>query len=266
MTAAASIEALKIFGERNSGTNYVEQLVLRNFDVEVLRGVAPVPSFAMRAFRRIVGLFSMRTADDLLERNRDRFFRDHFDQSLGWKHARVPVEKYDDATFSRVGFLMLVKHPYAWALSLFRRPYHSGRRPEDGWTFERFLEAPYRVVEREELGREALCPAEIWNRKAASYVELERQAPFSLTCKYENFLSSEDGELARVEERFGIRRQRHERVEASTKGDDKSHADYAAYYLGERWREKLSSEAISIMNAGFDRSLVEHFGYSTVEH
>ena len=39
------------------------------------------------------------------------------------------------------------------------------------------------------------------------------------------------------------------------------HLHYRDYYLNERWREELSSEAIDLINTTLDRELMDYFGY-----
>ncbi len=51
-------------------------------------------------------------------------------------------------------------------------------------------------------------------------------------------------------------------VEESTKGDRQTFSEYQDYYLRERWREKLTQQAIAFINHHLDLSLLSHFGYS----
>ncbi|NPA93438.1 MAG: hypothetical protein GXO56_07140, partial [Chloroflexi bacterium] len=68
---------LKIYGERNTGTNYLSQLVALNLpQVRLLPGVVP----------RWLQLFFPRA-----EAPRDLYFQWTFKRNLGWKHAMAPT-------------------------------------------------------------------------------------------------------------------------------------------------------------------------------
>jgi len=106
-------QRVKIYGERNTGTSYLEALLVRNLAVDCLRGGVP------RSIRRFF-------ADS--ERARDWYFQATYRNNLGWKHACLPAESQlaiarTDST--EVLLLTLTKNPYAWLLSFYRKPYHT---------------------------------------------------------------------------------------------------------------------------------------------
>ena len=75
--AQPSPQWIKIYGERNTGTSYLEQLIVRNLNVDSLRGGIP------RSIRRLF---------PNSEYARDWYFRATRSRNLGWKHALVPSE------------------------------------------------------------------------------------------------------------------------------------------------------------------------------
>ncbi|RME83007.1 MAG: hypothetical protein D6775_09300 [Caldilineae bacterium] len=125
---------VKILGERNTGTHYLEKLLRLNLDVRVLPGSAP-----RRLRRHFPGN----------EAVLDLYFRLTAFANLGWKHALAPApDALRRSRWARRGLVILTlsKNPYAWLLSLYRHPYHySGPLP----SFERFLQSPWRTVRRE---------------------------------------------------------------------------------------------------------------------
>ena len=63
---------MKIYGERNTGTNYIEKLVRMNLEAHLLNGVAPKPVQIMR--RVLPGKQFVR----------DRYFKLTYGRNLGW--------------------------------------------------------------------------------------------------------------------------------------------------------------------------------------
>jgi hypothetical protein len=70
-----TVRFIKILGERNTGSSYLERLLQRNLQIECLRGGLPRP------LERLI---------PKPERARDLFFRVTRGQNLGWKHAMAP--------------------------------------------------------------------------------------------------------------------------------------------------------------------------------
>src|SRR5690554_5707917 len=99
--------AIKVYGERNTGTNYLEQLLELNVDLPRLPGV--VPSFVARLDRGA-------------EASRDAWFRLTRRWNLGWKHQAAPTPAQRASwRCGGVLFVTLTKNPYSWALSMHRR-------------------------------------------------------------------------------------------------------------------------------------------------
>ncbi|MBI2311685.1 MAG: hypothetical protein HYU77_04185 [Betaproteobacteria bacterium] len=240
--------AVKIYGERNTGTNYLQRLVALNFDAALLPGEAPADW--LRQFGNG-------------ERSRDRYFELTFAQNLGWKHGMAPdpdaLAYLDCCAAPGIVFLTLTKNPYSWLLSLFNRPYHAKtRRPG----FEEFLALPWETVRRENAPEPFANPVALWNRKNAAYLELKRRWP-TLNLRYEDLLREPFAVLERIAALPGMRKKRPQpvNVERSTKEHGKTFEYYRDYYLQERWRGKLTDASVALINARLDRELMRDFGY-----
>ena len=253
--------ALKIYGERNTGTNYLTLLAERNLCARILPGRvvdSDLRTVLTRRLRRLVPGF----AHQMHETARDRYFEATFSDNLGWKHMNPSVERIGAEALSAVRFMMIIKNPYAWLLSLYQRPYHVGG---SGDSFEAFLDQPLPVMEqRENIGPDPLRPVEVWNRKMQGYETLRRAARHAVIVRYEDFLIDETAALELAAARLGIPvRDRHEPVEDGVKQSDQNvtHEDYVRYYLEERWRHKLSAAALEKINATLDAEFVKRLGY-----
>ena len=256
---------LKIYGERNTGTNYLTELVEKNLDVEVLPGRVDNADLRTRITRRVQRILPM-LPSNMHEAARDRFFKMTFQHNLGWKHMNPAVDRIGHEALTSVRFLMLVKNPYAWLLSLFQNPYHVGGRDTQ---LEAFLARHLPVMElRENIGPDPLPPVEVWNRKMRGYLALKQAATHKAIVHYEDFLVNEQATLHRVAAELGISvRADFEPVAQGVKraGQGCSHTDYANYYLQELWRKKLNSEAVRQINSQLDVEVVAQMGYQLID-
>jgi Sulfotransferase domain len=242
---------IKIYGERNAGTNYLTELLKANLEARLLPGTVPMP--INRAQRLLPGNQWLR----------DIYFSRTFHENLGWKHSMVipPRLLAAGARERNVGFITITKNPYSWLLSMHRRPYNNWSIRKA--SFEDFLRTRWRTVGRENAASLA-NPIHLWNQKNGAYRELAKALP-TLSIRYEDILADPNAVLEktatflRVQRKHGATRN----VFESTKNDgDKDFSYYQSYYLQERWRDSLSMRAIGLINDRLDRSLMEYFGYA----
>ncbi len=255
---------VKIYGERNTGTNYLTELLNSNAPVTVLEGRAPRRHPALiltRNIRKLAPGFGR----GLHEATLDYFFSKRFNKTLGWKHMSPSPARIGPEALAEVRFLMVTKNPYSWALSLFKKPYHVGGRDAH---FEDFLSRKLPVMEtRENTGPDPLTPIEAWNHKMRGYLALKDAARFATIIRYEDFLQDEFAALNQAAKSIDLPLSDTfvnvtKGVKRSDKG--KTQSFYIDYYLNERWREKLSKEAIEKINATLDQELVADLGYRIV--
>ena len=124
--------AVKVYGERNTGTNYLEKLVTANLDAYILSGIVPrrdPVTFVTRNLRALKPeLFA-----GWHEKARDWYFARNFSRDLGWKHMCPDVGRIGAEHLGKTRFLMLVKEPVFLARLVFPSPLsrdpdgHSGR-------------------------------------------------------------------------------------------------------------------------------------------
>jgi hypothetical protein len=243
--------ALKLFGERNTGTTYLKKLIEQNLEVNLVRGVAP--DWVRRVQSRL------RLQEFLI----DRYFDLTYGSNLGWKHSKV-----DDAnslcnhSLVRQGaaLVSITKNPYSWLLSLHRRPYHQYYPRK--LSFEEFLSTSWTTVARDRLPGSIRNPVELWNIKNASYLPISAKAG-GLNLTYEKLIEDPGICIENICEKFSLTKigNEFENIVSSTKESDKDASYYRDYYLGEEWRYQLSETAIDLINRNLNHDLATHYGY-----
>ncbi|WP_432472277.1 hypothetical protein [Amphritea sp. HPY] len=244
---------LKLFGERNTNTNYLSKLIALNLSASEMRGV--VPDAIIKSQAALPGK----------EWLNDLYFGLTEEDNLGWKHARIlPFNKAQQQNVEdkKVGFVSVTKNPYSWLLSLYKRPYHDFNGKVD--CFEDFLNAPWLTVKRDNCQSVLKSPVELWNIKNRSYDLLAEYSYLQL--RSEDVFESPEGVIDRISNDLEVDRLNDDFVNytRSTKDKSKDFAYYRDYYLNEEWRTLLSDSAVEIINESVDQSLMDRFGYATI--
>ena len=246
------MEAVKIYGERNSGTNYVESLVKKNLDIEILRYIPSQEIGKYLKYETLTGL--------LYELNKKYY--------LGWKHGKPKIKAINNYKERNLRIITITKNPYSFLLSLYKRPYHyKGVR---GRSFLEFISSKWKTIIRDNCRERSFSsPVELWNVKNRSYLDLKDQTSKGvLNVRYEDVLMNPElvidfllkgrGDQLRKQDQFV-------NIEESTKGDRRKYEDYRTYYLEERWKSKLEEEAIRIINEQLDKELLKRFNYEEIQ-
>jgi len=257
---------VKIYGERNTNTNYLSKLIQLNLDVVELRGVAPGP--ILKAQHALWG------KEWLI----DSYFKLIYPRNLGWKHTRVKaIKKLNTYQLyhRNLFFITITKNPYSWLLSLYRNPYHQ----QNGWVsdFETFLATPWKTTRRDNCAKILNTPIELWNLKNASYLQLDNSKTFNTTT--EQIFESPKAVIDQICSRLSIKRKSDEFVnyqrstkdadefvnyQRSTKDENQNYDYYRNYYLKEIWRQDLSKKALAIIGEIIDQDLMRYFGYEVL--
>jgi len=265
--AITNIEQLKIYGERNTGTNFLKELCRKNFakpvlsqsysncdeEIDQLLNDYPGDKRLMRTIitNRLYDLESQRRMSEL----------------LGWKHMRPPVDflKSEPELAARTLFIVIVKHPVFWALSFHKRPYHdyfyaNTRRME----FSDFIRHMFIPTGRDNV--EALyytSIVDLYADKVDGYRELaELGVSFELV-RYEDLLLDAPGFVDRIARRYGIRLRKPEIYipDESTKRDERQLSDFQAQYDVENVRSFVSPEDFAFILSRFGRDRLSWLGY-----
>lgn len=240
---------VKVFGERNTGTNYLTMLLMKNLDIVLMRGTVTNDLPNRRS-----------------EQAKNLFFKETAFQNLGWKHGKVNlslVETHRDLHL--ITFVTLTKNPYSFLLSLYKKPYHNQATPAQSFTT--FLNSSWTTQDRENVSIDNIkSPIDLWNIKNKSYKQLiERYPQQTINVRYEDLLRDPQLTLAQISNKArSPLKSTFENIEKSTKKENSTFQDYQTYYLQEEWKAELRAEHIDLINNSLDAELMEFFGYSTL--
>ncbi len=255
---------IKIFGERNTGTRAVAEM-LRQLPGVTLRPPGssqrpePDPVLAAVIRDKMQGRWA---------REYRHALRDETDSNVPplmmWKHG-CPV--FDDA-YVRVNarVIMMVRDPYSWAMALWRHPYHvKGPRHQSA---EQFLTYPWMTERRDAASRIYASPVQLWSAKLAACEKFARLAELhGVAVQYlhfRDFLPDPVVALARVMRNFGVVADGLCVLPFSTNEPNKSLANVQCVFANEARGLGISDQCIEIINQYVDWRLAARFGYSRI--
>jgi hypothetical protein len=277
---------IKIYGERNTGTNYLASLIERNISFIELRenacAISPVDSS--------IALSKM--------------------GKLGWKHRLVSAQHLQKNDIRRESILIitLTKNPYSWLLSLHRRPYAPIHKRKSivsfddrgvphpyagcnikliklikkcgrlGWiflskfsqwceyeklAFSDFIRTKWHIQFNEGCDKCFKNPVQLWNLKNNAYLELAKHYNV-LSFTYESLLAFPENTIRKIFDHLGVTLERFENISSAAKKEDdasKNYSFYRNYYLGECWKKQLSKKDIQYISSQLDPAVMRSFGY-----
>lgn len=265
---AGRITALKLYGERNTGTRALAEAIAANVSVPMLRPSARGRIAALDAAVAERAGPLARALPHLRQRVReavvDEASRPFVATGFGWKHAAPPVDVIlADARAATTLFVVVTKHPLFFLKSLHRRPHHDVLLRWPKPPLSRFIRQPWQPVERDLIGPGRLVsPADLWTAKARAYRALLDGAPHALHVRYEDFVADYGGTLDSVPDALGVARRAWTRPDLSTKGDPLGFEDYAGRYRLEDAARGFAPGDLAFLAARLPADLVRSFGYA----
>jgi hypothetical protein len=257
---------VKIYGERNTGTTFLRNLMNKNFEIENIIGTPLnlVEDEAKAAFTASTENLPAWARKLVRDRFAEEANRKHMRETLGWKHMSPPVSllrKSSELTRD-VLFLVTAKHPVFWALSFHRHPYHDyfDRTPD----FSKFLRHPFIPT----LGDNVAVPMygsaiELYAGKVDAYRKL---ATLDLTMelvRYEDLVADVPAFLDALAKRHGLVRRTEtvKMLDTSTKGDERTFEEFQSTYKVEHARSAVSPEDYDFIMSAFGKDRLAWLGY-----
>ena len=255
---------LKIFGERNTGTRALSEMVAHLPGVRRRLGLPPVMSDREAEVAAVI--------DAGLTGAWRRHYRNALMDGVEacsaddlWKHA-VP-RLTPGMVGAGVATLCMVRNPYSWVLSLWKRPYH--RVGPKTQCFETFLSLPWMTQRREGAPAVLASPIDLWSLKTGA-VQSYQVAAFvnGLGCqvlRFEDFVQDARGVLEPALRAMGLPTEGLRDVTGNTKTGGLPVDRLRQRYAREEWRAELTPSAVKLINARLDWDVASAFGYARIE-
>ena len=234
MKAPKAYKTLVIYGERCSGTNFLQGLLTHNFTCEVQD----------------------------IEFTHNIYY---------WKHGYPPTPAFMQA-HPELFFVSISKNPYAWLHSFHKRP-HAEEVLVD-LTFDAFLKQPLAerhidsLVEKEKHKAQPYLanPVALWNSKNEAYLEAANTYDNWMHFRYEDLL--EDLQtltklkgLSQKNITIEIEEQWYGSEAKFGKPERTSFEENRHFYLTKNWEEDYTEEQLHYVNQFLNAELLEQLGY-----
>lgn len=256
--AALGTIDVKIFGERNTATNALKQLIERNSRSRVLPSVAKEIDTTFDRAMRLISKLPFKTT--LREAYIDRVFRAKSPR-LAWKHAATNFS--DLSAFRDCAVLLTTRHPASWLVAFHRRPYHAlGAVPAK---FATFLTTRQKTVWRDNLQRRSMTPIELWNAKMASYVSFSKRLEATGTVcrwvRFEDFVRDQSSVFESLRDILSEPAETVSVIAKSTKERSKDFRYYRDYYGNAVWLRDIDELSRNLIDQRLDWQLAAELGY-----
>jgi len=248
---------IKIFGERNTSTRALTQLLRDNSRSNFLPGtmkeLSPITAKTVSLLQKL-GI-----PDKRREAIIDRVFEKRHPLEQ-WKHTATHFEV--DSSLDGVHFVFAVRDPRSWLIGFFKRPYHI--LVDKPATLTEFADLEWQVVARDRLPERAYCPLELYACKLQSYLEfmnaLERENRSYSVVKFEDFVTGQRNVFDALRPYLSSPADTFAELTKSTKDATKDASYYADYYAKERWRNDFPEiDAVTLPD---NSTVFQAFGYS----
>ncbi len=254
---------VKVFGERNTGTRALLQMLRRSGEVSLrMAGAGSAAEQRRRAEleARISEQFTGAWRKLYLDALRDNL-RHRTDPLVTWKHAAP--EWHQSFADERANVIFMVRNPYSWALSMVRRPYHiAGRRPAG---LEELLTRPWLTQRRDNTGILLPDVMALWHAKLDAYrrfaVQAKAHGVNTSVLNFEDFVADPVASAKAALQQCGIPSENLRPARRNTKDSEQHLSEIQAYYAREKWRADLTRQSVAMINARMDWELAGEYGY-----
>lgn len=248
---------IKVFGERNTGTNALISVIRENSSSKIYPSVLAEVSPETRA--QLAMLMKLGISIKGKEQLIDSGFKG---QPIlrQWKHAATYFET--DSIPDDVHFIFMTRHPLSWLIGLYQKPYHIlSPRPD---SLLDFANMNWETVGRDNLQHKTFKPLELYVEKLRSYQHLisalkAKNIGYSVI-KFEDFVTNQAKTFETLRPHLTNPANKFRELTKSTKESNKDSEFYHNYYLNEAWRKEFPE--IGDVNLPAESQLFEAFGYA----
>jgi len=248
---------LKVFGERNTATRAVMQMLraLDQVSLSMPRGEAGDRDRMEAHIRQHMKGMSLKLFMDALEDIKHAQTGGMSD----WKHAAPRID--DSYKALEASVIFLVRNPYSWIWSLAEHPYHA-RAPWVG-DLGVFMARPWLSVARENIAPILYSPMELWNIKLRRYRSFS--AVPSQVLHFEDFVQAPVKSLSAILRGFDISPEGLAEIARPIKAHAAAPEKRKAFYADEGWKAYFCADTIAQANALIDWEVAAAYGYARLD-
>jgi hypothetical protein len=241
--------AVKIFGERNTGTNALSQFIAQNSESLLLPGTFFQLPKADPSVLKHKGRGETEKLIDLAFSNQPPTFQ--------WKHCATNFTDEDLAQFRNCTTLILLRNPISWCLALWKNPYNG--LVEVPRSFDEFVNVKWKTVGRERLDLKVMSPSDLINLKMSYYKEFvsrgQKNGHSMKVLRFENLVCSPLSVWTSIKADLSNPKDDPALIERSTKDPTKNLQFYKAYYSEGKWKSEISENTYNLLNKRIDWNL-----------
>ena len=172
-SSGKNIKYIKVFGEINSGANFLNKLLANSLDEEItiLNHSLNIKSHLLLLEYFIRNLiYTWKNKNLIFEHLVDFQRQEEFSDNFGWKHAYIDENIILSQPKSiETLFIFIVRNPWRAISSLKNNPYHLHPRPSKN--LESFIHQGFILMSRDDFPLKKLTKsAGFWNLKNKSYL------------------------------------------------------------------------------------------------
>ncbi|WP_299591978.1 hypothetical protein [uncultured Tateyamaria sp.] len=247
---------VKIYGERNTGTNLLRGVIKSNYDARVLNSANDLNSAKSQIYDAL-GKFKRKTKNTVVDISDSIILQN----GLGWEHGAPAFDIISQSPYvGNTLFLCIYKDPYFWLKSYFKGGNNPVKLFDSNNDFGEFLSRPMGVSVRDRVVAPFdTGPLEIYQMKMRSYLRLRSiYGDDVMFVSYEDLLRNEEkfldllsARLQKIENAPGFP----EHAVESRGQSELTTEDYRAKYRLENRTSDLSSEEIAFIEGRLDHQL-----------
>jgi hypothetical protein len=266
-SSSSQIERIKIYGERNTGTRFLQELLRTNFAVPQLHGGAgdrqsqAARERAIRDLKDYKGILRKLVIDRLADLGNERALP----RTLGWKHMSPPTTLLKAMPeMANTLFIVIVKHPVFWALSYKRHPYHSYFSPAK-MSFSTFIRHLFFPLIRDNVDAAYYnSVVELYAAKVDGYRALSSLGvPFELV-RYEDLIADVSRFIRMIEQKYGLTRCSESEIirqQTTKRNDSTTFEEFRDKYKVEDAASAVSREDYEFILSRFGKERLAWLGY-----
>ena len=251
------IASVKVFGERNTGTNAFAKLIRRNSTTDVL----PTQIGELPGITPLIGRALSRFASGRMrEAITDQVFA-RASVVNKWKHRATYFTEAELDQLAHIPTFIMLRHPASWLVGLRRRPYHALQStPKD---LAEFLQRDWQTVGREGLERNSFTPTGLYNEKLRSYLwyeaQIHKRGGIVEFVRFEDFVIDQLAVFNQISIHLANPDPKPRIIASSTKKSGQNADDYARYYRDQVWAGQIDEKAQNIIKSRIDWESVSRF-------